>query len=143
MSIHDTEIDGTPMDYYAQGGTLEVDERNIDLFRGGFVGLGGFYIRSFELSAGECGPDHLHKINHLWILFEGQADIEWRSKDGSKFGTVSVRTPWAAFHVRADYHHRVIARTNIKMACFFAKAEADRVYGEGVMHDWMLAEEHG
>lgn len=146
MSVNDpfaSEVDGTPMDYYGQGGALVIDEQNVDIFRGGFMGSGEFYVRPFEIEAGQSGPDHLHKINHLWVLFEGEADIEWRSKDGSKFGTVSVRTAWAVFHVRANYHHRVVARTKVKMACFFAKAAADRLYGEGAMHDWMLADEHG
>ena len=141
--MFNTEIDGTPSDYYSAESLLIVDGSNIDLFRGGFLGAGGFYVRPFALKAGQRKPGHEHHINHLGLLLSGQARIHWRTPDGSESGTVEIRTPWAAMHIRADYWHEIEAVTNVEWACVFAKAEADRVYGDAAQVDWTMEREHG
>jgi len=140
---HDTEIDGTASDYYRAGSLLVVDEANIDLFRGGFLGRGGYYVRPFSLKAGQRKPGHAHYINHLGLLLSGQVRIHWRKPDGSEAGTVEIRTPWAAMHIRADYWHEIEAITDVEWACIFSKAEADRVYGDAAQVDWIMEREHG
>lgn len=133
-----TEIDGTPADQYQAGGTLVVDENNADLFRGGFLGLGGFYVRPFAIKAGERKKGHEHHISHLGMLLSGQARVHWRSPDGAKSGTVEFRHAWAAMHVRADYWHEIEAITDVEWACVFSKAEADRIYGDAAKVDWIM-----
>lgn len=141
--MFDTEIDGTPADYYGTEAMLVVDESNADLFRGGFLGLGGFYVRPFRLRAGQRKPGHEHHINHLGLLLSGQARVHWRAPDGSKSGMVEFRHPWAAMHIRADYWHEIEAITDVEWACVFSKAEADRTYGDAATIDWTMEKEHG
>lgn len=143
MTMFDTEIDGTPADYYKPGADLLVDAQNIDLFRGGFLGLGGFYVRPFKLRAGERKPGHAHYINHLGLLLSGHARVHWRSPDGSRSGVVEFRESWAAMHVRADYWHEIEAITDVEWACVFSKTEADRIYGEASKVDWIMEAPHG
>lgn len=143
MTMFATEIDGTPADYYSAGKLLIVDGTNIDLFRGGFLGLGGFYVRPFKLKAGARKPGHAHYINHLGLLLSGQARVHWRSPDGAQSGVVEIRTPWAAMHIRADYWHEIEAITDVEWACVFSKAEADRVYGDAANVDWIMEKSYG
>ena len=138
----DTEIDSTPADHY-QSEVMVVDESNADLFRGGFLGRGGFYVRPFRLKAGERKPGHEHEINHLGLLLSGQARVHWRTPDGSQSGTVEFRTPWAAMHVRADYWHEIEAITDVEWACLFSKAEADRVLGDAAAVEWTMEKARG
>lgn len=138
--MFNSEIDTTLSNYYNDQ-NLIVDDTNIDLFRGGFLGLGGFYVRPFKLKAGERKKGHEHYINHLGFLLSGQARIHWKSPDG-KFGTVEIRVPWAAMHIRADYWHEIEAITDVEWACVFSKTEADKVYGEAASVDWIM-EKHG
>lgn len=141
--MFDTEIDGTPSDQYAAGEQLVVDASNVDLFRGGFLGFGGFYVRPFSLRAGERKPGHEHYISHLGLLLSGQARVHWRSPDGSKRGVVEFRVPWAAMHVRADCWHEIEAITDVEWACVFAKTEADRIYGDAAKVQWILEKDRG
>lgn len=143
MNEHTTEFDGTPADYYQRGGVLVVDAQNIDLFRGGFLGLGGFYVRPFDIRAGERKKGHEHYINHLGLLLEGQARVHWRSPDGAQSGTVELREAWAVMHIRADYWHEIEALTPVKWACLFAKSEADRVYGDAADVRWIMEKVNG
>lgn len=138
-----TEIDGTLSDQYRAGSLLIVDETNADLFRGGFLGLGGFYVRPFFLKAGERKPGHEHHINHLGLLLSGQARVHWRSPDGKEAGTVEFRQAWAAMNIRADYWHEIEAVTDVEWACIFAKSEADRIYGDAATVDWTLEKANG
>lgn len=138
-----TEIDGTPADQYQAGSVLIVDESNADLFRGGFLGRGGFYVRPFSLRAGQRKPGHEHYISHLGMLLSGQARVHWRSPDGAQSGTVEFRNAWAAMHIRADYWHEIEAITAVEWACIFSKAEADRVYGDAAKVDWTMEKDHG
>jgi hypothetical protein len=139
--MFDTEIDHTPADPY-QSSTLVVDETNADLFRGGFLGLGGFYLRPFKIAAGGKKPGHQHHINHLGLLLSGQARVNWRAPDGT-CGTVEFRAGWASMHIRADYWHEIEAITDVEWACIFSKAEADRVYGDATKVDWIMEAAHG
>lgn len=136
-----TEIDGTAADHYAR--SLVVDESNADLFRGGFLGFGGFYIRPFRLQAGERKQGHAHYINHLGMLLSGRARVHWRKPDGSESGIVELRSSWAALHIRADYWHEIEALTDIEWACIFSKAEADRIYGDAARVDWIMERDSG
>lgn len=137
-SIHSTEIDGTLADYYAKGGELVIDDRNIDVFRSGFLGVGGFYVRPFDIKAGDRKKGHEHYINHLGLLLSGQARVHWRSPDGARSGTVELRKAWASMHIRADYWHEIEAVTDVQWACLFAKSEADRVYGDAADVRWTM-----
>lgn len=141
--MFDSEIDGTPADHYTPGGLLVVDAQNIDLFRGGFLGMGGFYPRHFKLLAGQRKPGHEHYINHLGMLLSGQARVHWRSRDGSRSGVVEFREAWALMHIRADYWHEIEAITDVEWVCLFAKAEADRIYGDAAKVDWIMERHDG
>lgn len=142
MSSFDTEIDGAPADLY-RGGLFVIDAANADLARGGFLGRGGFYVRPFRLIAGQRKPGHEHYINHLGLHLSGVARIHWRTPDGKQSGVVESRHPWATFHIRADHWHEIEAVTDVEWCCVFAKAEADRVYGDAAQIDWTLEKEHG
>ncbi len=135
--MHDTEIDGTPSDPY-KADSLIVDASNVDLFRGGFLGAGGFYVRPFKIRAGERKAGHEHYINHLGMLLSGKARVHWRTPDGSQSGTVDFTVPWAAMHIRADHWHEIEAITDVEWACVFSKHEADAIYGDAAKVDWIM-----
>lgn len=139
--MHASEIDGTPADYY-QHTSLVVDEGNADLFRGGFLGQGAFYVRPFKLKSGECKQGHAHYIDHLWLLLSGQARVNWKAPDGSE-GSVLLAGGWAALHIKADYWHEIVAVTDAEFCCMFSKHEADRVYGDAATVEWTLEKDHG
>lgn len=141
--MFDAEIDGTPADPYRGGALLVVDEHNADLFRGGFIGVGGFYARPFRIPAGQRKPGHEHYISHLGMLLSGDARVHWRSPDGTQAGTVEFRAGWACMHIRADYWHEIEAVTDVEWVCLFSKTEADRIYGDAAKVDWTMEKEHG
>lgn len=141
VTVFDTEIDGTAADCYVP--RLVVDESNADLFRGGFLGSGGFYVRPFKLKAGDRKQGHSHYINHLGMLLSGRARVHWRNPEGLQSGIVELRAPWAALHIRADYWHEIEAITDVEWACIFSKAEADRVYGDAARVEWIMERDGG
>lgn len=135
--IHNTEIDGSPVDYYSHR-HLVIDESNADIFRGGWMGSGGFYARPFKIQAGDKKPGHEHYIDHLGMLLDGRAILRWRAPDNSKSGVIDIRVPLVMFHIRADYWHEIEAITTVDWMCLFSKAEADRIYGKDTDVRWIM-----
>jgi hypothetical protein len=115
-----------------------IDETNADLHQGGFVGEGGFYVRRWTGHRGQVCKGHAHWIDHVGNLVSGQVRIRWRNPDTGEEGIVEMLVP-SKICVRAERWHQIEALTDgVIWECWFAAAEADRVYGSRDAVPWHL-----
>jgi hypothetical protein len=110
--------------------TLVIDESNQLEHSGGFVGTGGFYVRPMHLIAGTEHPGHAHYIPHVWNLLRGHARVHWCKRKTCQWGLIDARVP-CKIHIPAEQEHCIEAVTDVDCECWFAQAEADRIYGVG------------
>lgn len=103
---------------------LVIDASNADLYQGGFLGDGGFYVRPMILKKGTKHKGHSHEIDHVGNLVSGSARVRWRREDGSAEGVTDVLVP-AKMTIRADTWHEIEALEDSVWECWFARAEAD------------------
>lgn len=116
---------------------LVIDATNVADHRGGWMGDGGFYVRPMRKRAGEIHPGHDHYIPHLGCLISGKAIVRWKDPDGSN-GVIEMREAPCKIHMPANRHHEIEFLEDSEWECMFAKAEADRIYGESVNFDWTM-----
>lgn len=112
-----------------------IDSSNADLHQGGFIGDGGFYVRQATLPKGSISIGHSHWIDHIGLLVSGAVRIKWKREDGSAEGMIDILVP-AKVAIRADTWHEVEALEDSEWECWFAAAEADRVYGSRDAVPW-------
>lgn len=111
-----------------------IDAENAQDHQGGFVGTGGFYIRPFFHKKGDDYQGHAHHIDHVGNLVSGQVRVHWQEGDAS--GVIEMMVP-AKIHMPAGRHHRLEIIEDAQWECWFAKAEADRIYADAEQN-WML-----
>lgn len=116
--------------------TKTIDAMNADLHQGGFIGMGGFYVRPFTHKKGEVYQGHAHYIDHVGNLVSGAVRVHWRDPDGTE-GIVEMLVP-SKIHMPAGRHHRIEPLEDSRWECWFAKAEADRIYGDDAQVRWTL-----
>lgn len=114
---------------------LTINEANAEDHRGGFVGTGGFYIRPFEHKAGTEYVGHSHYIDHVGNLVSGKVRVHW--SEGEQSGVIDMLVP-SKIHMPAGRFHRIEVIEDALWECWFAKAEADRIYGDAATVDWTL-----
>lgn len=115
---------------------LTINEQNADLHQGGFIGIGGFYVRPFEHKKGADYQGHAHHIDHVGNLLDGQVRVHWRDPDGTA-GVIEMLVP-SKIHMPKDRWHRIECLTDTaRWECWFAKAEADRMCLDPETH-WTL-----
>jgi hypothetical protein len=110
--------------------TLVIDASNQLEHAGGFVGTGGFYVRPMTLRAGMSHAGHKHHIDHVGNLVSGHARVHWEDPRTGEAGVIDARVP-CKLHIVAGRTHRIEAVTDVQWECWFAQAEADRIYGAG------------
>lgn len=115
---------------------LTIDQSNAEDHRGGFVGAGGFYIRPFSHKKGVDYVGHSHFIDHVGNLLSGQVRVHWKDPDGTA-GVTEMLVP-CKIHMPAERHHRLEILEDAEWECWFAQAEADRVYGADSKVKWNL-----
>jgi hypothetical protein len=116
-----------------------IDANNLHIHIGGFVNFGGFYIRPMgPYEKGAVNQGHEHQIDHCMHLVKGSVSVSWRAPNGET-GIVEVLEPRAKLSIRKDYWHEITAlEDKTEWECWFAKAEADRVYGDANAVDWTM-----
>lgn len=114
---------------------LTIDESNADVHRGGFVGTGGFYIRPFHHAKGAQYQGHSHYIDHVGNLVSGKVRVHW--SEGDESGVIDMLVP-CKIHMPAGRHHRLEIIEDAVWECWFAQAEADKIYGDDTKIDWNL-----
>jgi hypothetical protein len=107
--------------------TATIDESNIDLHQGGFIG--GFYIRPMgPMKKGEANQGHAHHIDHCHNLVRGQLRIEWEAPDGTR-GEVLALVPCKIL-IKAEFKHKMTALVDDTYGeCWFAEAQAEKQLG--------------
>lgn len=115
---------------------MRIDQSNAEDHQGGFVGMGGFYIRPFQHRAGEVYLGHSHYIDHVGNLVSGAVRVHWKDPDGSE-GVIEMLVP-SKIHMPAGRHHRIEPLVDSVWECWFSKAEADRIYCEDSQVNWTL-----
>lgn len=103
-----------------------IDATNAVENQGGFVGLGGFYVRQFMHKKGSNYIGHAHHIDHVGNLLSGQVRVHWRDPDGAK-GVIDMLVP-SKIHMPKDRWHQIECMTDeASWECWFAQAEDDRL----------------
>jgi hypothetical protein len=106
--------------------------------RGMFVADGGFYVREMYYPAGMTHPGHSHYIDHVGVLVDGAAIVRWHHEDNlEECGEYHLLVP-AKIPVLRDRWHSIHFLKPSRWECWFAKAEADRVYGDASKVPWHL-----
>ena len=128
---------------------LTIDQSNAEMYCGGFAREGtphapdsAFFIRPFELKAGQEHKGHSHFIDHVGNLVSGQARVEWRREDGTAEGTIDMLIP-SKILIRADTWHRIVALTDITWECWFSRADADKLTDDEGRRQWFLEKHNG
>lgn len=114
---------------------LTIDDSNAHEHQGGWIGIGGFYVRAFEHKVGEPYQGHEHYIDHVGNLLSGKARVYWRDRDGTE-GVIEMLVP-SKIHMPKDRWHRIEAIEDTRWECWFSKAEADRLCLDPQTH-WTL-----
>lgn len=115
---------------------MRIDQTNADQHQGGFIGTGGFYIRPMTFKAGDLHHGHDHYIDHVGNLVSGQVRVHWKDKNGDS-GVIEMLVP-SKIHMPAGRFHRLEFLTDGIWECWFAQAEADRLYGPDAKVKWHL-----
>lgn len=106
--------------------------------RGMFVADGAFYIRQMLWPKGENHDGHSHWIDHVGNLVSGAAIVRWRDEaDASLCGEYHMLVP-SKIPVLANRWHHIEFLEDSVWECWFAKAEADRIYGDAALVPWHL-----
>jgi hypothetical protein len=77
-----------------------------------------------------------HYIDHVGNLLSGQVRVHWKDPDGTT-GVIEMLRP-CKINMPAGRHHRLEILEDTKWECWFAKAEADRIYGDESTVRWTL-----
>lgn len=94
-----------------------VDASNAHLHQSGFIG--GFYIRSMSLPAGESNEGHEHFTDHVSNILETPVRIEWTNPRTGETGVVHIEAPCKVL-IKADIWHRFVALEKpVRWECWF------------------------
>lgn len=91
--------------------------------------IGSFYVRRFELKAGETLEGHRHYIDHASFFLQGTAQITWEDRDGNS-GKLVVSSP-NFIQIGKDEKHGFLALEDCVWYCIFSEAEGEAVMPEG------------
>jgi hypothetical protein len=122
-----------------------IDASNAHLFMSGFTDDGGFYRRLMEIKPGKPHNGHSHYINHTGELLTGDGvRIHWHHEhDLDDCGVTEVLAPFVTIDIKANYWHSFeLIGGPVLWRCWFAKAEADLVYGDASKVPWHLEKPH-
>lgn len=116
---------------------MRIDSTNADEHQGGFVGIGGFYVRPMEFKQGQRHDGHEHYIDHVGNLVRGSVNVHWKDMATGEAGVIEMRVP-SKIHMPAGRWHRLEFLEDTLWECWFAQAEADRIYGTDAQVKWHL-----
>lgn len=117
---------------------MRIDSKNEHEHQGGWLGVGGFYVRDMteHINDPRGHAGHEHYIDHAGdFLGGGELNVHWSDADGS--GVYELRAP-CVIHLPAGRAHRFeVVSGRPRWRCWFAKAEADRLHLDAAVN-WTL-----